>query len=124
MPFRSILAALASIAGVVSFTVSVQASEVRSWYVYCEGTVNGKASAIFSANVWPHVQSNSYQSSLAAAAQSYIAGSPGTKLSGCAGVGFLDQTVATYNRERTAEFARGVGDTVYYVDMPPQVLPE
>ena len=82
------------------------------------------SSAIFSANVWPHPGGRSYPSTLAAAAETYIAGSPGTKLSGCAGVGFRGETAATYNREWTAEIARGTGELVYYVDMPPHVLPE
>lgn len=124
MSRRWISAALAGFAGAASLAGAAQASDVRTWYVYCEGTVNGKASAIFSTNVWSHAQSSSYQSALAAAAENYIAGSPGTKLSGCAGIAFFDQTIATYNRERTAEMARGVGDTVYYVDMPSQVLPD
>ena len=116
--------ALACLLGASAAASLAQASELKTWYIYCEGKVNGQQSAIFSANIWPHEASSSYQSALAAAAESYIAGTPGTKLTGCAGIPFLDETIAVYNRKKTATMARGIGDTVYYVEMPPTVLPD
>jgi len=116
------LIGFAALAG--GFTSAARASDVKNWYVYCEGKVNGKSSAIFSTNIWPHAETNAYQSALAAAAERYIAGSPGTKLSGCAGIPFHDQTIAAYNRDKTAKMVRRVGDTVYYVDLPERALPD
>lgn len=116
--------ALACMMGAAALAGSAQASELKTWYIYCEGKVNGKPSAIFSNNVWAHAESSAYQSALAAAAERYIAGSPGTTLSGCAGIPFHDQTIAAYNRDKTASLARGVGDSVYYVEMPATVLPD
>lgn len=107
-----------------AFAGVAQAKDLKTWYIYCEGKVNGKSSAIFSTNLWPHAESSAYQDALATAAERYIAGSPGTKLSGCAGIPFHDQTIAAYNRDKTANMARGVGDSVYYVKMPPTVLPD
>lgn len=115
---------LACLAGAAAFAGAAQASELKTWYIYCEGKVNGKSSAIFSANVWPHAESRAYQTALAAAAERYIAGSPGTRLSGCAGIPFHDQTIAAHNRDKTAKMVRGIGDSVYYVEMPPRVLPD
>lgn len=103
---------------------AAQAKEMKTWYIYCEGKVNGRQSVIISANLWPHLASSGYQVQLAAAAERYIAGSPGTELSGCAGISFGDRTIAAYNRENTAKMARGVGDAVFYVDMPEVVRPD
>lgn len=124
MTRKSMAIAIACMAGVAAFTSAAQASDLKTWYVYCEGKVNGRSSAIFSANVWPHQKSEAYRTALAAAAERYIATSPGTKLSGCAGVPFHDQTIAAYNRQKTAKLARGIGDAVFYVEVPVAALPD
>lgn len=103
---------------------AAQAKEMKTWYIYCEGKVNGKQSVIISANLWPHLESHGYQARLSEAAERYIAGNPGTELNGCAGISFGDRTIAAYNRENTAKMARGIGDAVYYVEMPETVRPD
>jgi len=117
-------ALLAGLTGAAALAGAAEATELRTWYIYCEARVNGKPSAIFSANLWPHEASNAYQRELASAAERYISGSPGTELAGCAGIPFHDQAIALHNRDKTANMARDIGDAVYYVEMPTAVLPD
>ena len=124
MTKKQLVFALASCMGMAAIASAAQASDVKTWYIYCEAKVDGKQSTIFSTNLWPHEASGTYRSALASAAESYIAGGSNMEMAGCAGIPFIDQTIAEYNRARTAELALGIGDSVYYVELPARVLPD
>jgi len=121
---RHSVALIAALLGGAAAANEAAASEIKTWHIYCEARVNGQPSTILSANFWPHEATTDYQSALAAAAERFIARSPNTELSGCAGIPFFDPSVAETNRKRTVDLARGIGDSVYFVDMPMAVLPD
>jgi hypothetical protein len=100
------------------------AAEAKTWYVYCEGASAEGHWAVFSANFWPHPETEDYGHRVGDAAKAFFEKRHGVALDGCAGVNFRDDSLAEHSRQMTAQLHRRMGDRVYFFPLPREVLQE
>ena len=99
------------------------AAERKTWYVYCEGTSPEGHWAVFSANFWPHPESEDYGRRVGSAAKAFFEARHALALDGCAGVDFRDGALAEHSRTQTMQLHRQMGDRVYSFTLPAEILP-
>lgn len=100
-----------------------KASDTKTWYAYCEGNRQGDHWAVFSENLWPHPLTEGYGRDVATAAKVFFEARHNVQLDGCAGVNFVDASLAEHSRSRTAQLHRKMGDRVLYFRLPDEALP-
>jgi hypothetical protein len=101
---------------------NAQADGAKSWYVYCEGESQNTHWAVFSENIWPYPESDSYGRRVGSAAEQHFEETHNVALTGCSGVKFFDATLAEFSRERTVRLHEQMGDQVYFFRLPQAVL--
>ena len=116
--FRVLIMAVAVLVG---SSVS-QAKDRKIWYVYCEGYAHGVNWAVFSRNFWQSPVTENYGRRVGSAAEQFIERNHRVPLEGCSGVQFFDETSAKYSRDRTVRLHKRMGDKIYFVNLPVQVL--
>lgn len=98
------------------------AAEATTWYVYCEGAGAGGHWAVFSEDIWPHPETEDYGHRVGNAAKAFFEARHAVPLEGCAGVNFRDRDLAEHSRRTTAQLHRRMGDRVYFLALPNDVL--
>ncbi|MEO1492647.1 MAG: hypothetical protein AAFV19_10890 [Pseudomonadota bacterium] len=116
------IAGFALAGAAVLFATTAQANESKSWYVYCEGESQNTHWAVFSKNIWPHPETESYGRRLGSAAQQHFERTHNVALTGCSGVKFFDASLAEYSRERTVRLHKQMGDQVYFFQLPTNLV--
>ena len=101
-----------------------RASEPKTWYVYCEGQSAESHWAVFSENFWPHPETADYGRLVGSAAKAFFESRHDLSLDGCAGVNFRDNSLAEHSRTLTVQLHRRMGDRIYFLRLPSEVLPE
>ena len=99
------------------------ATEPRTWYVYCEGANGDRHAAVFSENFWPHPETAGYARLVGRAAKAFFESRHDLALDGCAGVNFRDHLLAEHSRSLTVQLHRRMGDRIYFLLLPPEILP-
>jgi hypothetical protein len=108
---------------VLASAAGARAAEPKTWYVYCEGASADTHWAVFSENFWPHPEIAGYGRQVASAAKAFFEQRHDLVLEGCAGVSFRDDSLAEHSRSLTAQLHRRMGDRVYFLSLPAEVLP-
>jgi hypothetical protein len=101
-----------------------RAAEATTWYVYCEGENVGAHWAVFSENFWPHPDSADYGRRVGDAARIYFESQHDLSIEGCAAVNFPNRSLADHSRTRTVKLHKRMGDRVYFIPLPRDVLPD
>ncbi len=100
-----------------------QATEAKTWYVYCEGASSDGHWAVFSENFWPHPETAGYARLVGSAAKAFFESRHDLSLEGCAGVNFRDDSLAEHSRSLTVQLHRKMGDRIYFLRLPAEILP-
>ncbi len=100
-----------------------RATEAKTWYVYCEGASASKHWAVFSENFWPHPETAGYSRLVGSAAKAFFESRHDIPLEGCAGVNFRNGSLAEHSRSLTAQLHRQMGDRIYFLRLPAEILP-
>ena len=101
-----------------------EAKDRKTWYVYCEGHGHGMHWAVFSQNFWERPDIDGYGRRVGSAAEQFFEARHEVPLTGCSGVQYMDAISAKYSRDRTVQLHKKMGDTVYFFDLPNDILPE
>jgi len=117
----SVLTAALLLASAVS---PAGAAESKTWYIYCEGFGHGVNYAVFSQNIWPHIETEGYGRRVGTAAEEFFETRHDVPLTGCSGVNFFDMASAEYSRSRTVKLHKKMGDRVYFFKLPNGMLSE
>jgi hypothetical protein len=112
----------AALLALAAGAVEARAAESRTWYVYCEGESADAHWAVLSENFWPHAETADYGRLVGSAARAFFESRHGLALDGCAGVNFRDDSLAVHSRNLTAELHRRMGDRVYFLPLPAEIL--
>lgn len=117
----------ATFAAAAGFALAVgaspaSASDLKTWYVYCEGDRQGDHLAVFSENFWSHPLTEGYGREVSTAAEAFFESRHDVQLDGCAGVNFVDHRLAEHSRSRTAQLHQKMGDRVLYFRLPDEAL--
>lgn len=123
MKFMITVLAATGLALVFSASPASSADNSKTWYVYCEGSEQGDHWAVFSENFWPHPLTEGYGRKVASAAKAFFESRHDVRLEGCAGVNFVDSSLAEFSRRRTAQLHKKMGDRVFYFPLPDEALP-
>jgi hypothetical protein len=99
------------------------ATEPKTWYVYCEGASADRHWAVFSENFWPHPETADYARLVGSAAKAFFESRHDLSLEGCAGVNFRDGSLAEHSRSLTVQLHRRMGDRVYFLPLPAEIIP-
>jgi hypothetical protein len=113
-------------AALVMLGAGIQASaatEPRTWYVYCEGASANGHWAVFSENLWLHPETGDYGQRVGGAAKAFFESRHDLALEGCAGVAFRNDSLAEHSRTLTVQLHRKMGDRIYFLPLPAEVLP-
>jgi hypothetical protein len=122
MDFR-IKAVAASLLLLGSGAEAGNATEPKTWYVYCEGASADRHWAVFSENFWPHPETADYARLVGSAAKAFFESRHDLALEGCAAVNFRDGSLAEHSRSLTVQLHRRMGDRVYLLPLPAELLP-
>ena len=98
-------------------------ADSKTWYVYCEGNNRDDHWAVFSENFWPHPLTEGYGRQVASAAKAFFEARHDVRLEGCAGVNFVDFSLAEHSRSRTAQLHKKMGDRVFFFPLPDEARP-
>ena len=113
----------AALPALLAGAVEARAAEPKTWYVYCEGESADGHWAVFSENFWPHPETAEYGRLVGSAAKTFFESRHDLSLDGCAGVNFRNGVLAEHSRSLTVQLHRRMGDRVYFLPLPAEVLP-